>query len=73
MRITCCGAVSPVFGRRVRGRRRAVQNVEHQAAGDRAGFREPNLDLLCQAKRDAGPAACQCLLPLIMVPEIVGQ
>ena len=53
--------------------RHALQDVEHQAAGDRAGLREPHLDLLRQAKDQAGPPAGQRLLPFIVLPVIVRQ
>ena len=51
MRITWSGAVSPISGRPATLGRRTLQNVEHQAAGDRAGLGKPHLDLLCQAER----------------------
>ena len=47
--------------------------MEHEAAGDRAGLGKPHLDLLRQAKRKAGPASGQRLLPFIVLPVIVRQ
>ena len=49
----------------------ALQDMEDQTTGDRAGFSEPNLDLLCQAKRKAATASGQRLLPFIVLPVII--
>ena len=51
----------------------ALQDVEHEAAGDEICLREPHFDLLRQAKRQAGPTTYQGLLPFIVLPIIVRQ
>ncbi len=73
MRITWAGTVSPFAVRRVGFRGAALQNMEHQAAGHRAGLGKPHLDLLRQAEHMAGPASGQRLLPFVVLPVIVRQ
>jgi hypothetical protein len=50
-----------------------VEDVEDESTGDRTGLGEPHVNLLGEAKREAGPLSSQRLLPFVVSPIIVWQ
>src|SRR5664279_1552079 len=52
---------------------RPLEDVEDEAAGDRARLGEQHLDILCEAERDAASPARKGLRRLLVEPEIVGK